>query len=172
MEIQIQQLRSHHDTEAFTCGNAALDGWFRRIAKQHARKGISRTYVALDPGKPNSVLGFYSLTVGEAETETMPAAFAKNLPRKIPIVLLGRLAVSTQVQKQKIGRNLLVNALQRTVRVAFQVGISAILVDAKDKRAVAFYEHFGFQLLPDSPHRLVLPIKTAIDLFQVDDPIL
>lgn len=170
MEIQIQQLRSHHDTEAFTCGNAALNSWFRRISKQHARKGISRTYVALDPGKPNGVLGFYSLTVGEAETETMPAAIAKNLPRKMPIVLLGRLAVSTLAQRQGIGRILLVDALQRTVRVALQVGISAMLVDAKDKKAAEFYEHFGFQTLPDSPHRLVLPIKTAIDLFRADDP--
>ena len=111
------------------------------------------------------MIGFYSLTVGEAETGALPASIAKTLPRKIPIVLLGRLAVATSAQGQGIGAHLLVDALHRSVRVAAEVGISAILVDAKNESAEAFYQHFGFQTLPDSPHRLVLPIRTAMDLF-------
>ena len=66
-----------------------------------------------------------------------------------------------------MGGHLLINALHRTVRVAADVGISAILFDAKNKRAETFYQHYGFQTLPDSPHRLVLPIKTAMTLFEV-----
>ncbi len=165
MAIQIQPLQSHHDTEAFTCGDDALDNWLRRTAKQHIRKGISRSFVAIEPDRPQRVIGFYSLTVGEAETGALPATIAKTLPRRIPIVLLGRLAVATSAQGQGIGAHLLVDALHRTVRVAVEVGISAILVDAKDESAVAFYQHFGFQTLPDSQHRLVLPIRTAMDLF-------
>ena len=164
MEIQIQPLQGHHDTEAFTCGDDALDSWLRRTAKQHIRKGISRSFVAIEHDIPQRMLGFYSLTVGEAETGALPASVAKTLPRKIPIVLLGRLAVATSTPGQGIGGNLLVDALHRTVRVASEVGISAILVDAKNKSAETFYQHYGFQALPDSPHRLVLPLKTAIDL--------
>jgi GNAT superfamily N-acetyltransferase len=166
MKIQILPLQGHHDTEAFTCGDDALDGWIRRTAKQHIRKGISRSFVAIEAGSSQNILGFYSLTVGEAETAGMPASVAKSLPRKIPIVLLGRLAVATSAQGQGIGGHLLVDALHRTVRVASEVGISAILVDAKNKSAETFYQHYGFQTLPDSPHRLVLPIKTAMDLFE------
>lgn len=164
MVIQIQPLQSHHDTEAFSC-NTELDNWLRRTAKQHIRKSISRCFVAIDPDSPRQILGFYSLTVGEAETQNLPAAVAKNLPRKIPIVLLGRLAVALQAQGQGIGGHLLVDALQRTVRVASEVGISMIFVDAKDQKAAGFYQHFGFQSLPDSPFRLVLPLQTAADLF-------
>lgn len=112
------------------------------------------------------MIGFYSLTVGEAETGALPASIAKTLPRKIPIVLLGRLAVATSAQGQGIGAHLLVDALHRSVRVAAEVGISAIPVDAKNESAEAFYQHFGFQTLPDSPHRLVLPIGTAMGLFR------
>jgi GNAT superfamily N-acetyltransferase len=166
MMIQIQPLQSGHDTEAFTSGNVELDNYFRRTARQHERKGISRCFVANDSDCPGKILGFYSLTVGEAETTKLPAAVTKNLPRKIPIVLLGRLAVAIQAQGQGIGGHLLVDALQRTVRVASEVGISVILVDAKDQKAVEFYQHFGFLSLPDTPHRLVLPLKTAADLFQ------
>jgi GNAT superfamily N-acetyltransferase len=166
MEIQIQPLQSHHDTEAFSCGDDALDNWFRRTASQHIRKGISRTYVAVAPDNPRQVLGFYSLTVGEAETGTLPPTIAKSLPRKIPIVLLARLGVAAHAQGHGIGGILLVDALHRTVRVAADVGISAILVDAKNQKAVSFYQHFGFLALPDSPQRLVLPVKTAASLFE------
>jgi predicted N-acetyltransferase YhbS len=165
MDIQIQPLQSHHDTEAFSCGDDALDNWFRRTASQHIRKGISRSYVAVAPDNPQQVIGFYSLTVGEAESGDLPTKVAKNLPRKIPIVLLGRRAVSVNSQGQGVGGLLLVDALRRTVRVASEVGISAILVEAKGQPAVLFYQHFGFLPLPDSPLRLVLPVTTAITLF-------
>jgi GNAT superfamily N-acetyltransferase len=163
--MKILPLQSHHDTEAFSCGNNALDKWFHRIAKQHLSKGISRTYVAENPQDPGAILGFYSLTVGEAQTATLPATIAKALPRKIPIVLLGRLGVDAHSQGKGLGGLLLVDALQRTVRVSNQVGIAAILVDAKDENAALFYQHFGFQPLPDSPNQLVLPIQTAAALF-------
>jgi predicted N-acetyltransferase YhbS len=159
--MEIHSLQSHHDTKSFSCGNDALDTWFRNIAIQHIRKGISRSYVAVEPDDPKQVLGFYSLTVGEAESGKLPATIAKKLPNKIPVVLLGRLAVATHAQSKGIGGILLVDALRRTVRVASEIGISAILVDAKDMKAASFYEHFGFQMLPDSQQRLVLPIKTA-----------
>ncbi len=58
MAIQIQPLQSHHDTEAFTCGDDALDNWLRRTAKQHIRKGISRSFVAIEPDRPQRVIGF------------------------------------------------------------------------------------------------------------------
>ncbi len=163
--MQILPLQSHHDTETFSCGSDALDKWFQRIAKQHLSKGISRTYVAESPADHRIVLGFYSLTVGEAQTEDLPASIAKTLPRKIPIVLLGRLAVAKSAQGQGLGGLLLVDALKRTVRVSTQVGIAAILVDAKDAHAETFYQHFGFQPLPGYPNRLVLPVKTAAALF-------
>lgn len=164
MQIRIEPLRADHGTEGFSCGNAALDDWFRRTARQHLRKGISRTYVAIDD-ETGHLLGFYSLTVGEAESGTFPAAAAKGLPRKLPIALLGRLAVSSSMQGRGIGGMLLVDALQRIVGVATQVGIAAILVDAKDRKAAEFYRHHGFEKLPDAPNKLVLLVRTAARLF-------
>jgi GNAT superfamily N-acetyltransferase len=161
MTIVIQPLQSHHDTEAFRCGVAALDIWFRTIAKQHIRKGISRTFVAVDAERDACVLGFYSLTVGEADTSSLPETLARKLPGNIPIVLIGRLATATDSRARGFGGCLLVDALQRTVRVASDVGIAAVLVDAKDDVDAAFYEHFGFVRLPELPNRLVMPVETA-----------
>ncbi|MDR2450401.1 MAG: GNAT family N-acetyltransferase [Candidatus Accumulibacter sp.] len=167
MAIRMEPLQAHHDTEAFGCGDDALDGWLRRIAKQHLRKGISRSFVAVESGNFHRVLGFYSLTVGEVDADALPSAIAKKLPRKIPIVLIGRLGVLTEAQGRGIGGYLLVDALHRALRVSSEVGIIAVLVDAKNKNAVNFYRHHGFLQLPDRPQRLILPIRTAISLFEI-----
>jgi hypothetical protein len=39
------------------------------------------------------------------------------------------------------------------------LAVAAILVDAKDSSAAAFYRHFGFVPLPGRPDRLLLPAK-------------
>jgi hypothetical protein len=61
-----------------------------------------------------------------------------------------------------------VDALRRTVRAAGEVGIAVILVDAKNENAQSFYRHYGFQPLPDKPLRLILPIGTAVELFETE----
>lgn len=124
-------------------------------------KGISRTFVASKKEVAEEIIGFYSLTGGEIDKDSLPTEIAKSMPNKLPVVLLGRLAVSLACQGQGIGGLLLVDALRTCVRVSRQVGIAAILVDAKDEPAAAFYQHFGFLACPDTPLRLVMSIKTA-----------
>jgi GNAT superfamily N-acetyltransferase len=163
-QIQFQVLRDNHDTEGFTCGVDALDQWLKRIARQHISKGVSRTFVAVDPAKtasPAPILGYYSLTVAEIDTDKLPKDVAKKLPRRVPLVLIGRLATSLAVRGQGVGELLLVDALKRIVDVSENVGVTLILVDAKDDKAASFYQHFGFVPLPDMPLRLALPIATA-----------
>ena len=164
-QIQFQALQDNHDIEGFTCGVDALDQWLKRVARQHISKGVSRTFVAIDPANPTQILGYYSLTAAEIDTDKLPRDVAKKLPRRVPLVLLGRLATSVSVRGQGIGKLLLVDALKRIVEVSHNVGITLILVDAKDDQAAIFYRNFGFVPLPDTPHRLALPIATAKQVF-------
>lgn len=167
-QIQFQALQDNHDTEGFTCGVDALDQWLKSIARQHISKGVSRTFVAVDPGKtatPAPILGYYSLTVAEIDTDKLPKDVAKKLPRRVPLVLIGRLATSLAARGQGIGVLLLVDALKRIVDVSENVGVSLTLMDAKDDKAADFYRHFGFVPLPDTPLRLVLPVATAMQAF-------
>ncbi|MEX0958498.1 MAG: GNAT family N-acetyltransferase [Burkholderiales bacterium] len=161
MSINIEPLQSDHDTGSFSCGVQALEHWLRQTAGQHARKGISRTYVAVDPNRRETILGYYSLTVGEAHSPDLPPALARKLPKKIPIVPIGRLAVALDMQGKGLGGTLLADALTRIVRIAGEVGIAAIVVDAKDDQSVKFYRHYGFLPFPDDPQRLLLPVSTA-----------
>ena len=167
MQIQFQALQANHDTEGFTCGVDALDQWLKRIASQHISKGVSRTFVAIDPAKsttpttPAQIIGYYSLTVAEIDTDKLPKDIAKKLPRRVPLVLIGRLATALAARGQGIGALLLIDALKRIIRVANDVSVTLVLVDAKDDPAASFYQHFGFVPLPDNPLRLALPVETA-----------
>ena len=101
------------------------------------------------------------MTVAEIDTEKLPKDVAKKLPQRVPLVLIGRLANSLATRGQGVGALLLVDALRRIVEVSNTVGVTLILVDAKDEAAASFYRHFGFVSLPDTPHRLALTVATA-----------
>ena len=73
--------------------------------------------------------------------------------------ILARLAVHSNAQGRGIGAGLLLDALGRTLHVADVIGVRALAVHAKDDRAVAFYQHFGFAPSPVDPRHLFMIIK-------------
>jgi len=156
--LSIQPLTGRHDRSAFESGSAQLDAWLRQTAQQHQRRGISKTFVAVADDAPSRILGFYALTACEVLTEALPPDLAKKLPRKIPGIRLGRLAVDRSMQGQGLGELLLVDAIARARRVLEHVGVHALFVDAKDEQAAAFYRQYSFRPLPSDPLRLVLPL--------------
>ena len=156
--LSIQPLTGRHDRSAFESESAQLDVWLRQTAQQHQRRGISKTFVAVAGDAPSRILGFYALTACEVLTAELPPDLARKLPRKIPGIRLGRLAVDRSIQGQGLGELLLVDAIERAKRVLQHVGVHALFVDAKDEQAAAFYRKYCFRPLPSDPLRLVLPL--------------
>ena len=156
--LSIQPLTGRHERSAFESGSAQLDAWLRQIAQQHQKRGISKSFVAVADDAPSRILGYYALTACEILTEELPEDLAKKLPRQVPGVRLGRLAVDRSVQGQGLGELLLVDAITRTKLVLEHVGVHALFVDAKDKPAAGFYRKYAFRPLPGDPLRLVLPL--------------
>jgi len=157
--LSIQPLAGRHDRRAFESGSAQLDAWLRQTAQQHQRRGISRTFVAVTHDAPSRILGFYALTVCEVVADELPEDLAKRLPRRVPAIRLGRLAVDRSVQGQGLGEHLLMDAISRAKLVLEHVGVHALFVDAKDAHAAAFYRKYGFRPLPSHPLTLVLVIS-------------
>ena len=156
--LRIQALTGHHDRNAFESASEPLDAWLRHTARQHQRRGISKTFVAVSDEAPARILGFYALTACEILTDELPEDLAKKLPRKTPVIRLGRLAVNRSVQGQGLGEHLLMDAIERARLVLEHIGVHALVVDANDERAAAFYAKYGFRPLPNDPLRLVLPL--------------
>lgn len=84
----------------------------------------------------------------------------------IPVVILARLAVSLKYQTMGIGIGLLQDAIKRTVLIAEQVGIRALLTHPIDNAAAQFYERFGFVASPVREKQLVLLLKDARKLLR------
>ena len=167
----IETLGRRHDRKTFTCGQANLDRYLRQQARQDAARRVAATFVAVEPGKP-VVVGYYSLSATGVRLRDLPPPAAARLPRYplLPATLLGRLAVDRNHQGRKLGEFLLVDALRRSLAQSDEIGSIAVIVDAIDDRARAFYEHFQFIPFPDQPGRLFLPIESIGALFGRNPP--
>ena len=62
---KIELLSPSHDREGFDCGSEPLNTFLKQTARQHAVRGISRTFVLVeeDAAEPKTVLGFFSLNL-------------------------------------------------------------------------------------------------------------
>ena len=72
---------------------------------------------------------------------------------------MGRLAVDETFKGQGLGGALLADALDRAARS--EIAAYALIVDAKDSVAAAFYRYHDFIALPDSPNTLFLPLSAV-----------
>ncbi len=149
-------LTGSHQVSEFDCGNDALNDWLIKRAMKNQSSGASRTFVIC---QDNQVVGYYALASGSVERMTSPKSIARNMPEPIPVMVLGRLAIDARMQGQRLGSALLKNALLRTLSVAKNVGIRAILVHAISENAKRFYVGYGFQVSPIDPMTLILPIR-------------
>jgi hypothetical protein len=58
---------------------------------------------------------------------------------------------------------LLADAVRRVIGAARSLAVFAIVVDAMDERAAAFYRNFGFAPFPSRPLRLFMPASEAAE---------
>jgi GNAT superfamily N-acetyltransferase len=160
-DLKIEPLGSHHDRADFTCGVESLDRYLRTQAGQDVRRKANSVFVLVDPQRPKTILGYYTLCATALAPGDVPIAARKHVPR-YPLVsatLIGRLAVATALQGQGFGALLLADGVQRAYASASSVGSSMLVVDAISEQAASFYAANGFVRLPDSL-RLVLPMAT------------
>ena len=163
---RIEALAKQHDRSGFTCGSEPLDTYLATQAGQDARKRVAATFVLCE-GTSHTVLGFYTLSAISVDIGAWPEHVAKKFPRYpvIPATLLGRLAVDRQLQGRGAGEHLLMDALHRSWQASRQVASVAVVVDAKEGRAVGFYTRYDFTPLVDPPIRLFLPMRVIEQLF-------
>jgi GNAT superfamily N-acetyltransferase len=157
----IELLAAYHDRNDFDCGYESLNRFLREQARQNADRYLGVTHVAVPAPGEAKVLGYYTLLTRTIEREIIP--HAKKLPSgPIGVVLLGRLAVDKRAQGQGLGTRMLLRALLQTERAARDIGIHALVLDAFDDTARAWYLKidFGFQELLDDPRHLFLPVAT------------
>jgi ribosomal protein S18 acetylase RimI-like enzyme len=153
----IEALGPDHDRATFSCGVEALDRYFREQVTQDVRRRATACYIAIDAAT-SQVAGYYTLAAAGVLLADLPPALAKRLPRypSVPVARLGRLAVDTAHRGRKLGGALLWDAVARSMRS--EIAVFALVVDAKDEQAEAFYRHHGFVAFGSRAGQLVLPL--------------
>jgi ribosomal protein S18 acetylase RimI-like enzyme len=135
--------------EGFSCGTESLDTYLRSQVIQEVRQHVTNCFVGID-ADTRIVAGFFTIAAASIPTPALPEAVTKKLPRypSRPAIRVGRLAVDGRFRGRGLGGALLADAARG---LASEVAAYAMLVEAKDEHAVAFYEHHGCQKVASQP---------------------
>jgi GNAT superfamily N-acetyltransferase len=152
-------LAAHHALTNFHCSEPDLEQWLLRRALQNQVGGASRTYVVCDA---HHVVGYYCLAAGSVAIIEAPGRVRRNMPDPIPVVVLGRLAVHLDYERQGIGTGLLKDAVLRSLNAAQHIGVRAMLCHALSDSAKRFYLRHGFIESPLNAMTLTLKLRSPI----------
>lgn len=156
--FRIVPLEAALDRSTFSCGTEPLDRYFHEQVRQDIRRKVTACFTAISAG--GGVAGYYTLASAGILFGELPPDITKKLPRypSVPAVRMGRLAVDHEFQGIGLGGALLADALKRVTQS--EIAAFAMIVDAKDDTAAAFYRHHGF-IETASPLTLFLPMAAV-----------
>jgi GNAT superfamily N-acetyltransferase len=155
--VPIELLTREHDHGQFKCTNPILTAYLKDRALKHLTQGFGRTFVFVEDGS-KAILGYHTISAASASADMFPVSVPKLA---IPVMLLGRLAVDENHQRQGIGKMLLADSLRRAVEFDREYGCFAVTLDAFDEEAKQYYLQFGFKELLDNPLHLFMTMKTV-----------
>jgi len=164
--LKIEKLAKTHNRKFFDCGSESLNQFIKNQARQHADRGISRTFVLIEDDHPKTILGYFTLTICEVIPADIPDPRLQRYPHPLPAAKLVRLAVSVKHQKKGMGKILMIDALRRSIAISENAGLTGIFVDAKDEFAAAYYQQYEFIPHESNHFLLFLPIETIRQLFK------
>jgi GNAT superfamily N-acetyltransferase len=160
VDVRFAPLGPDHDRSAFDCGSEPLNRYFKDMVSQDMRRQVTRCFVACE-ATSGRIAGYYTMAAAEVPMSVVTPDVARKLPRypALPAARIGRLAVDLNFGGRGVGSALIVNAHRQAS--ASDIAAYALLVDAKDETAAAFYRHLAFIPFPSDPRKLFLPLKNG-----------
>ncbi len=161
-----EAITRNHDRSAFDCGEAELNVFLMRYARQSHDQGGAKTFLAIEDNT-RAILGFYSLAPASLAYDRLPEIARRCLARhEIPGFRLARIAIDRARQGQGLGGQLLLAAGRRCLMAASVVGGTVLIIDAKNDGAAAWYIGYGATPLLDAERTLVMPLVTMEKLLK------
>jgi ribosomal protein S18 acetylase RimI-like enzyme len=163
--FRIEALAATHDRLSFSSGVEPLDRYLRELATQDMKRRVSNCFVVLDD--IGTIAGYCTFAATSLPLTELSPEETKRLPRYalLPAGLIGRLAIDRRFQRQGLGGALIMDAVTRAAR-SDQANF-ALIVDAMDDAAIAFYEHLQFRRFASRPKSLFLPLATALQALRL-----
>jgi GNAT superfamily N-acetyltransferase len=155
-----EPISRRHDRKAFDCGDAAMNEFLQRYARQSHDLGGAKTILAIDDAD-KTILGFYSLAPGALAYAETPEMMRRGLAgHDVPGFRLARIATHVRLHGLGLGGQLLAAAARRCLRAAAEVGGVVLIMDAKNERAARWSAGYGAAALNNQPLTLVMPLAT------------
>jgi GNAT superfamily N-acetyltransferase len=156
-----EPISKKHDRKSFDCGDAPMNDFLQRYARQSNESGAAKTFLAIDGADGKTILGFYSVAPGSMAYAETPEVVRRGLARHdVPGFRLVRIATDLRWQGCGLGGLLLAAAARRCLRAAVEVGGVVLIIDAKNDRAAGWYKNYGAVPLSNKPLTLVMPLAT------------
>lgn len=160
-------LSDHHIVDKFDCGEHTLDDWLKKRAAKNNATDTSRSYVICN--NKNEVVGYYCLSAGAISRESTPKMMRRNMPDPLPVLVLGRLAIHKNYHNKGLGSALLRDAMIRSISIAENAGVFAILIHALSDKAKQFYISRGFVESPVQSMTLMMTLATIRTILTEED---
>lgn len=143
-----EPLTALHDLTGFACGKPALDHWLKTRALSNVQKGFTFVMVVREGGR---VVGYYGLSPTAVAPEILPRSISGQPPDPVPCFLLGQLGTDLAWSGRGVGTGLLKHALLRCIQASELVGGRAVVVNAVDFEAAAYWMKQDFLASKDNP---------------------
>lgn len=152
--MEIIKLDKSISKAKFDCGNNELNTYIKQYASQDQKKFIANCYCLVDENQ--TLLAYYTISAASMPIDKFPAAIKGKLPKykSIGCILIGRLAVDIKHRGRNFGAHLLIDAMKKSFNS--QAAVHSIIVDAKNDKAIKFYEKFGFTKFVDLQNKLFI----------------
>ena len=146
----IEPLTRKHNRKIFDCGDEDVTKFLREKALQDQERDLSRTMILAGlPESPNTIVGFHTLIMSQVRQEEIPGDKPK-ITRGIPVILLGQIGIDNEFQGKGFGDLLLTDAQARVDEISRNVGIRALMLDARTENLARWYESRDFVRFPNS----------------------
>lgn len=156
-----EHLAPHHHLWEFRCGVESLDRWLVDHSTHAQSMRTAQTFVW--HAGDDRVVGYFSLAAHLVVRGELPKKLGRGSPTSIPAVMLARLALDIRLHGDRLGGELLWDALTRSRTAADIAAARLVAVDAIGERAAAFYQQHGFTPVPGNPNRLVQKMSDIAD---------
>lgn len=138
-----------HRRDEFDSGAESLDTWLRRYVGQNRRRDTAAIWVMTDTN--HQVAAYASLSMSSVDITSAPERLRKGAPARIPVLLLGRLAVDQRYRGHGVGTAMVRHVLLTAVELNTKAACRAVVVNALDAEAREWWIRLGFTPFSDDP---------------------
>ena len=125
-----------HDRSAFSCGFGPINNFLKMSLSDQVKDGMVTAWIATADGD-SAVLAFYILGAMAVRAEFGPKKWQRARVPDIPVIYIQAVAVREDMEGKRLGTSLVIDAMERCLGIADQMGAAAIVLDVLDG------DHFG-----------------------------